>query len=213
MSTTPAVLYGCGTGNDDRPIAAYGNFGKPLGLEIGVGVRSPNNWRYEYSVQFRPDISFSGNANFVQLDPTIPQPVSSDLSTLSFMVSGYRDLIDSSFLHSDGFTPYIGAGVGLSLIEMCQTTMTFPATRTLVPGGTHTSLTWLFALGISQKLEGLGTLDLSWRYMDFGRVETPSGPGAVVRRSDGVQTAAFDLAPTQAKLTSSGIRIALRREF
>ncbi len=213
MSTAPAALYGCGTGNDGRPIAAYGDFGGPTGLEIGVGTRSLTNWRYEFTVQFRPDISFSGNANFVQLDPTIPQPVSADLSTLSFMFSGYRDLIDSGNLYSGGFTPYIGAGVGLSLIQIGQTTMTFPATRTLVPGGTHTSLTWLFALGVSQKLEGLGTLDLSWRYMDFGRVETPRGPGAVVRRSDGVQTAAFELAPTQAKLTSSGIRIALRREF
>ena len=70
--------------------------------------------------------------------------------------------------------------------------MTIPVTATLVPGGTETSFSWLFALGVSKELEGLGTLDLSWRYMDFGRVETPRGPGAVVWH-DGSRTIDLDL--------------------
>ena len=209
-STSPAALYGCGTGNDGRPLAAYGDFGNPTGLEFGVGLHSPANLRYELTLQIRPDISFSGNANFSQ---TADQhPVSAKLSVLSFMASGYVDLVGSGDPQSGGFKPYIGAGVGLSRIKIGQTTMTFPVTATLVPGGTHTSFSWLFALGVSKELEGLGTLDLSWRYMDFGRVETPRGQGAVVWH-DGSRTIDLDLAPTQAKLTSSGIRIALRRDF
>ena len=209
-STTPASLYGCGTGNDGRPIAAYGDFGKPAGLEFGVGLHSPANLRYELTLQVRPDISFSGNANFKQT--TDQQPVTAKLSVLSFMASGYVDLVGSGDSHSGRFKPYIGAGVGLSRIKIGQTTMTFPVTATLVPGGTQTSFSWLFALGVSKELEGLGTLDLSWRYMDFGRVETPRGPGAVVWH-DGSRTIDLDLAPTRARLTSSGIRIALRRDF
>ena len=209
-STSPAALYGCGTGNDARPIAAYGDFGKPAGLEIGVGVHSPANLRYELTLQVRPDISFSGNANFKQT--TDQQPVTAKLSVLSFMASGYVDLVGSGDSHSGRFKPYIGAGVGLSRIKIGQTTMTFPTTATLVPGGTQTSFSWLFALGLSKEIEGLGTLDLSWRYMDFGRVETPRGPGAVVWH-DGSRTIDLDLAPTRAKLISRGIRIALRRDF
>ena len=210
LSTSPAALYGCGTGNDGRPLGSYGDFGKPAGLEFGVGMHSPANLRYELTLQIRPDISFSGNANFSQT--ANQHPVSAKLSVLSFMASGYVDLVGSGDSHSGGFKPFIGAGVGLSRIKIGQTTMTFPVTATLVPGGAHTSFSWLFALGVSKELEGLGTLDLSWRYMDFGRVETPRGPGAVVWH-DGSRTIDLDLAPTRARLTSSGIRIALRRDF
>lgn len=210
-SPAPAALYGCGAGNDGRPLGSYGDFGEPAGIEFGFGFHSPANWRYEFTFQNRPDISFSGDANFVQT--TAPQPVSAKLSTLSLMVSSYFDFVSSDNANSGGFTPYVGAGVGLTRIKIGQTTQTFPVTATYIPGGSSTSLSWLLALGVSKKLERLGTLDLSWRYIDFGRVETPVGPGAVVRRRDGHKLVDFTLAPTQARLTSVGIRIALRREF
>lgn len=212
LSTSPAALYGCGAGSDGRPRATYGDFGTPAGLEIGVGMRSSTNWRREFTVQYRPDISFSGNSNFDGLSPE-RQFVSASLSTLSFMFSGYYDLVGSGNSNGGEFTPYIGAGLGVSRIDIGQTTMTFPITSTDVPGGHHTGLSWLFALGVSRKIEGLGTLDLGWRYMDFGRVVTPRGPGSVVRNDDGSLVIDLDLAPTQAKLTSVGLRIALRQDF
>lgn len=210
LSTDPNALYGCGTGNDGRPISAYGNFGSPLGLEVGMGFNSRENLRYEFTIQHRPDVAFSGNANFTQTNS--PQPVSAELSTWSLMFSGYVDFAESGGSGSGKLTPYVGAGLGLSRITIGQTTMTFPSTATYVPGGHHTGLSWLFAIGVSRKIEGLGTLDLGWRYMDFGRVVTPRGPGAVVwhDRSNSID---LDLAPTQAKLRSVGLRISLRRNF
>ncbi len=59
--------------------------------------------------------------------------------------------------------------------------MTFPKTRTLVPGTSRTGLTWRLMAGLGMSWGERATLDLAWRYTDTGVIET----GAALAESNG----------------------------
>ena len=68
-SQNPAALYGCGTGNDGAPLSSRGDFGVIPGLELGIGYVILPYLRLEAGMQYRPDFSFGGRANFTQPEP------------------------------------------------------------------------------------------------------------------------------------------------
>ena len=63
-SQDPYALYGCGTGNDGAPLSSRGGFGTFAGLELGLGYVILPYLRLEAGMQYRPDFSFDGSANF-----------------------------------------------------------------------------------------------------------------------------------------------------
>ena len=56
-------------------------------------------------------------------------------------------------------------------------------------------------------------LDLAWRYTDLGKVRTDRGPGRVVWRDGSREPRPLDLAPTEGRLRSHGVRLSLRYAF
>ena len=95
-SQDPAALYGCGTGNDGAPLSSRGDFGAIPGLELGVGYVMLPYLRLEAGMQYRPDFSFGGRANFTQPEPDARQDVSAELSSLSGMLAAYLVLVNGS---------------------------------------------------------------------------------------------------------------------
>ena len=91
--------------------------------------------------------------------------------------------------------------------------MTFPATTTIVPGGSRTELAWMATAGVAVAQGERVTLDLAWRYSDLGEVRTPRGPGRVVWRDGSREPLPLDLAPTKARLKDHGVRLSLRHAF
>lgn len=209
-TTSPAALYGCGTGGDGAPLRSAGDFGTVPSVELGLGYET-GTVRFEVLVEYRPDFSFEGRANF--LAPERRQEVSADLSTLSGMVAGFVDLAALGVPQPGPFAPFIGAGVGAVHTRIGQTTMTFPATTTIVPGGSRTGLAWMATAGVALALNERMSLDLAWRYTDLGEVHTPRGPGRVVWRDGRRAPLPLDLAPTKARLKSHGVRLSLRYSF
>ena len=209
-TTAPAALYGCGTGGDGAPYRSAGKFGTVPALELGLGYAN-GTARVEVLVEYRPDFAFEGRANF--LAPERRQSVSADLSSVSGMLAGLVDFAGFGLPMVGPLAPFIGAGIGVVRTRIGETTMTFPATTTTVPGGSRTGLAWMATAGVAMALDERTTLDLAWRYTDLGEVRTPRGPGRVVWRDGSREPLPLDLAPTRARLAGHGVRLSLRYAF
>ena len=143
-STSPLALYGCGTGGEGAPYRAAGNFGTVPAVELGMGYAT-GAIRFEALVEYRPDFAFEGRANF--LAPERRQDVSAKLSSVSGMLAGFVDLAALGLPKPGPFAPFLGAGIGAAHTRIGKTTMTFPATTTIVPGGSRTELAWMATAG------------------------------------------------------------------
>ena len=137
-STSPAALYGCGTGGDGAPYRSAGKFRTAPAVELGLGY-AIGAIRFEAPVEYRPQYTFEGRANF--LAPERRQDVSAKLSSVSGMLAGLVDLAALGLPKPGPFAPFLGAGVGAAHTRIGKTTVTFPATTTTVPGGSRTGLT------------------------------------------------------------------------
>ncbi len=209
-STAPAALYGCGTGGDGAPYRSVGDFGTVPAIELGLGY-ADGPVRYEVLVEYRPDYSFEGRANF--LAPGSREDVAAKLSSVTGMLAGFVDLDGTGLPRRGLFAPFVGAGVGVVHTRIGKTTMTFPTTTTTVPGGSRAGLAWMVTAGVAMAVGERATLDLAWRYTDLGKVRTDRGPGKVVWHDGSRDPRPLDLAPTEARLRGHGVRLSLRYGF
>ena len=182
-SLVPAALYGCGVGGDGAPLRSVGDSGTVAGVELGLGYAVAPAVRLEALLTYRPRFTFDGHANF--LDPDRQQSVSVDLSSLSGILAAYVDLPGVGVRPLGPFSPFVGGGLGAARVASGETRMTFPKTRTLVPGTRRTGLTWSLTAGLGMSWGERATLDLAWRYTDAGVIETGAGPGRMARRQQG----------------------------
>lgn len=210
---SPGHLYGCGNGPDGLPRSSVGDFGTTSGFELGIGRVATPALRVEAVLSYRPDFSFAGRANFLQPRPTDPQNVSAELSALSGMLVAYLDLSERGLPRLGPFRPFVGAGAGLSRIEIDETRMEFPRTMTIVPGGSRVNLSWMMAAGVAVPLGEKATLDFAWRYTDHGTVETGRGKGRVVSRDGNRVIFEWDIDKTRAELRGHGLAVSLRYPF
>ncbi|MCY3766847.1 MAG: outer membrane beta-barrel protein [Gemmatimonadetes bacterium] len=202
-SETPAALYGCGTGADGENLSASGEFARAPGFEVGAGYVATTRIRVEATVLYRPRFSFNGRANFVQTSGR--QDVSADVSSLSALASAYADLPGRG-----PFSPFLGCGVGLSRNTIGETRMEFPRTTTVVPGASRTGFAFMLTTGAAARVWERVYVDVGWRYLDAGAVETGRGKGRIVWRDGSRQPLELDLAETRANLSSHGLRVSLR---
>lgn len=213
-SQSPAALYGCGMGIDGEALSSVGDFGLIPGLEAGMGYILHPTLRLEAAIQYRPDISFDGSANFRNLDLTDQRSVSAELSAVSAMLAAYVDIFEFLLLQfATPIGPYIGTGAGLSLIEIGDMRMDFPRTSTIVPGSSHVNLAWMLTAGLGISLPGRMTVDVAWRFTDHGAVETSTGEGRVIWRDGSREPLPLDLGATKGRLRSHGLNVSLRYTF
>ena len=209
-SMVPAALYGCGVGGDGAPLRSVGDVGTVAGVELGLGYAVAPAVRLEALLTYRPRFTFDGHANF--LDPDRQQSVSVDLSSLSGILAAYVDFPGVGVRPLGPFSPFVSGGLGATRVASGETRMTFPKTRTLVPGTRRTGLTWRLTVGLGMSLGERATLDLAWRYTDAGVIETGASPGRVEWLDGSRDPVWLDLAPTQAPLRSHGLHLSLRCE-
>ncbi len=202
-SETPVALYGCGTGADGDDLSASGEFARAPGFEVGAGYVATDRFRVEATVQYRPTFSFNGRANFVQTSGR--QDVSADISSLSALASIYADLPGRG-----PFSPFLGCGVGLSRNSIGETRMEFPRTTTIVPGASRTGFAFMLTAGVTARVRENVSVDVGWRYLDAGAVETGRDRGRIVWRDGSREPLELDLAETSANLSSHGLRVTLR---
>lgn len=207
-SESPAALYGCGIGGDGAPYRSRGGLGTAAAFEVGLGRAVSSAVRLEAAIDYRGRFNFDGRTNF--LAPGRRQSVAADVSSVSAMASVYLDLprLRLGQLGSPGF--FVGAGAGVARNRIAETRMTFPATTTVVPGGSRSGFAWMAVVGVGTALGPRTTLEIEWRYRDAGEVRTDPGEGRVIWRDGRRGPLLLDLAPTQAQLVSKGLRLSLR---
>lgn len=210
-STSPAALYGCGTGNDGAPLSAAGDFGRMAGFELGIGRAVAPALRLEAVLQHRPDFSFQGRANFVQTSAR--QSVSADLSSLSGMMAAYVDLSRAGLGKLGPFSPFVGGGAGVSRIEIGETRMEFPKTATIVPGGQRIGFAGMLTAGVGMALTEAVIVDVAYRYTNLGAAETGRATGRIIWHDGSRQPLELGLAETRAKLSAQGFWVSLRYGF
>ena len=214
-------LFGCGNEDDGASQGSFGDFGTMTGWEIGLGYPVVPALRLELAVQYRPEFSFEGEAN---LDNDLlrtlsdSQDVSAELSLWSGLVATYLDipLPGIALLRFTPINPYLGAGAGLSRIEISDIRMDLPATAEslIVPGDHQVSFSWMLTVGVGVSLTKW-TIDLAWRYTDHGDIETAAGVGRKVCRIARCRLPELDLPvdPTIGSLQSQGFTLSVRYAF
>ena len=188
-----------------------GDFGRTSGFEFGIGHSAATSLRLEAFVSYRPNVSFAGRANFLQTSDR--QDVSADLSALSGMLVGYVDLPGLGLPRLGSLRPFVGAGGGLSRLEIDATRMEFPRTTTIVPGGKRVNLAWMLTAGVAAPLGERAMVELAWRYTDHGVIETGRGKGRIVWRDGSRAPLELNLAETRARLEGHGLVMSLRYPF
>lgn len=202
--TDPAAvpLYGC-------LARADGEFGQSVAAGGGIGYRFDERFRVDLTLGWRPQFRFRGQADF---PVSGGQPVEGDVSTLTGMVNGYVDLAPFLPLDLGPFRPFVGAGAGVSRNRLDRTTLSFPGIPQIVttPGGTTNGFAWTVTAGTGIRLTQDLTLEIAYRYTDFGKVESDRGDATRLRTSG---TIPLPIDGTEAKLRSHGVSIGLRYAF
>ncbi len=179
MSQKPAALFGCASGNDGRPIGAYGDFGYFPMMEAAAGRQFLPWLRTDVSLAYRFDMRYQGNANFLAVGPH--QPVSAKSDSLTGMINVFIDINGLLPAHKLWrFQPYVGGGIGLSCNRIGQMTFLFPDNPgrhkiSVTPSGDRKNFAYMLAIGTGFALTQHLNLDISYRYFDLGWVETSPG--------------------------------------
>ena len=208
-------LLGCETGNgvDNGSVV---DFETMTGWEVGVGYPLLPVLRLEVAVQYRPEFSFEGRANpdnGLLLDLAGEHDVSAGLSVWSGLLATYLD-VSLPLLGFTPITPFLGAGGGLSRIEIKDLRMESPIASLIVPGDHQVSFSWMLTAGVGVTLANW-TVDAAWRYTDHGDIETAAGIGRRVCRIATCRLPDLDLPlePTIGSLQSQGFTLTLRYSF
>ena len=204
----PGHFYGCGPGVDGAPFSSLGDFGTIAGIELGIGYVASPVLRLDATAEIRPKFSFEGRSNYLRQHP---KTVSADASSLSVMLSAYADLPGYGVPRLGPFSPFVGGGFGLSRIDIDDMRLDFPVTVVTIPGGHRTNFAWMLTAGLSTSLGERMTLDLAWRYTDFGAVETGRGTARTVCRDEGCgRASSYPVPETYARLATHGLHLSIR---
>lgn len=205
------ALFGDGTGTNGKPYGAYGDFDTYAFVEGAVGLRLQPWLRTEFSLTYRPDMHYSGQANFTGL--TGPQPVSGDAESLGGLANLYLDINGLPGVSLGRFQPFVGGGIGFATNWQDEMTYKFPQlppkhTYSIVPSGDRTDLAFMLTAGTGFELTKHLILEISYRYTDLGRAQTNVG----TMQMDGSVTSLV-IAGTSAPLRAHGMLMGLRYHF
>ncbi|WP_392562302.1 outer membrane beta-barrel protein [Orbus sturtevantii] len=165
------------------------NMGVNAGYDFNVSYQLPIRAELDYTYRSDAKISTSeyvfssiaGNAGGAYSD----EDANLKIGQSTLMVNGYYD-----FYNSTDFTPYVGAGLGMSFIKY----------KDEYTNVSKTQLAWSAMAGVSYKVMPDLTASLEYRYLDSGKVKDNENDGDWQDKHS-------------AKLNSNDISIGLRYAF
>ena len=205
---SPAALYGCGKGVNGEPYQARGRFESTGSIDAGVGFYVTPTIRLETQLIYLSSMKFDGATNF--LAPERRQTVDVDVSAVTALVFVHFDFQGFELPFVGRVVPSIGVGSGIVHSRVQQTTMTFPRTRTIVPGEQNSRPFYVLSMGISNKLSESTVLEVSWSYQKYDRFTTGNGHGRVEWIDGSRDPIALNLAATEAAIGGQKLGLALR---
>lgn len=95
-------------------------------------------------------------------------PLHTSLRSYTAMFNVYKDLGNYS-----GFTPYVGAGVGLAYNKLSEVYFTDnPYLTNRIEGNSDLSFAWSLMAGVGYQVSERAILDFGYRFMDMGSIES-----------------------------------------
>ena len=134
---------------------------------VGVGCARSNGVRYDLLYTFHGDNIWSGV-------PAPPDPIFGDIETHTLMANLYYD-----FDLGSRIKPYVGAGIGVAYHDLGVLDCTPPIAGVCTPGnfqrgGENVTFAWSVQAGAGVDLTDRWTLDVGYRYLDLGNVDSGS---------------------------------------
>jgi len=131
-------------------------------VSIGLGMHVEDQVRVEGAVTYRSPMAIDGTNG-------AGNTISGEVESMSAMLNLYYDAKEvHEWLGSDTFTPYVGAGIGVSMLD----------TDSLVTTGGNTergtqvyNLTYAAMAGVASKISEQISLDLGYRFINLGQYE------------------------------------------
>lgn len=131
-----------------------------VGYDFFPRYALPLRAEVEYALRARSTVHYNG------LTPVLPFNVDDtrQMSISTTFANVYYDLKTGT-----RFTPYIGGGVGLAFLHVKNTTADYFPPDTSVDQKNIVNFAWNIGAGLDYALDGNWSLDLGYRYCDFGR--------------------------------------------
>jgi opacity protein-like surface antigen len=144
--------------------------GNSVFFGAGIGYRLTPLFRTDLTLDYLTPTSVDGHT--VNIAPSMG---SAHLDSVVGLVNGYLDL-DGAFPRLLGpFQPYLSAGIGASRNHLGTTSGISSVVGPFTLGAADTtSFVWTLGAGVGYALNSFVTMDLAYRFMDFGEVRDGS---------------------------------------
>lgn len=132
----------------------------------GVGYRFDPSLRADFTISYRGGYKVSG------ADAGVPATsFGADINSWAYMLNGYFDIPVSGT-----WKPYVGGGLGYARNKTDNISLSVPGVSATAPGGTKSGMAWSLMAGVGYPLSKTMTLDIGYRFMDLGKIESNAGP-------------------------------------
>ncbi len=134
----------------------------------GIGYRFTPMFRSDFTLDYIPSFKVTGHNSTTSLVTN-----SADLNSLVGMLNGYLDLNGFAPNLFGPFQPYINAGIGFARNDLDKTTIGLTGIGSLtLSGTTRTELAWGAGAGVAYPITPNLSLDLAYKYLDLGEMQT-----------------------------------------
>lgn len=204
-STNPPALFGCGSGNDGRDLAARGDFDNAEVLQLGVGMEFGHHGLVELLLAHRAGMEFEGEANFNGVSGD--QPVRAKAHATTAMLNTTW-IMGKPYMHA---RPYLTVGGGLARNKIDSIAFGFPGISqtaiTEVKGGNESDFAWTAGAGVAYAMTDTLSIDLGLNYTSLGHVKSEAGEATIVRPSG---TTHMNINGLESDLDTIGIAFSVR---
>ncbi len=133
-------------------------------FEAGVGCARSDGFRPELAFGIRGQQHFEGH---IPINTNPDDPIFTDVRSYTAMFNLYYDFGDWG-----GVTPYVGAGIGFAYHMMDSVHSTDPSSPNPQFGDEDLNFAWSLMAGVSASITNGVVLDVGYRYIDMGSVDS-----------------------------------------
>ena len=138
----------------------FNDFGNGAAVSVGAGTRFSPSGRIDVTAAYRK-YKLDQSDKFAP-----PTSFKADITSMAVMANLYLELAEG------GVTPYIGGGVGMSQNKLGDVALDNSGIQGTIQGDTKLGFAWGAMLGFSFPLASHLAIDIAYRFMDLGDVQT-----------------------------------------
>ncbi len=124
------------------------------------------------TLTYIPGLKFAGTDNFGAGSYS-----TANVDSLVGMVNGYFEFAGLAPTAFGPFKPYVDAGLGAASNNVNGMNSSLTG-GSVIGGGSNTSLAWGLGAGVGIPVFPNGMIDISYKYLDLGEMDTGSGTSA-----------------------------------